>query len=229
MAVNLIGKTFHRLTVLQELEKRNGRRRILCECACGEVKEFWAGNVTSGKSLSCGCLRDAIMSEIGKSNTTHGQSSNETAEYRAWRSMIQRCHSPSHKQYALYGGRGIYVCDRWRKSFEAFFADMGKRHSPKHSLDRIDNDKGYAPGNCRWATQQTQSNNRGSNNFVDVDGQRMTLAEAIRLKGQRSNVVRQRLALGWTLERALNEEIVPRASRGRKKHENKSARACRTG
>lgn len=229
MAADYIGKVFNRLTVIADAERRNGHRRLLCECLCGKRKEFYASNVVGGKSHSCGCLQKETMSKIGGSNRTHGQSSKETAEYRAWRSMIQRCHSQTNKQFDGYGGRGIRVCQEWRSSFSAFFAAIGQRPSPSHSLDRIDNNRGYEPGNVRWATACEQSNNQRSNHIVDVDGQRMTLAEAIRLKGQRSNVVRQRLAFGWSLDRALNEKIVPRSSRGRKRNESKSPRTDRDG
>lgn len=229
MAINLVGKSFNRLTVIDDLPRKNGRRRILCECACGNRKEFWAENVTSGKSLSCGCLRDALISQVGKANKRHGQSVNATPEYRAWHSIIQRCLNPSSQMFKHYGGRGIGIYPEWRNDFGAFFAAVGKRPSSKHSLDRIDNEKGYEPGNVRWATAHQQNSNRRSNNIVEIDGQRMTLADAIRLKGQRSNVVRQRLALGWPLERALNEKIVPRANRGRKANGRKSPRTGRDG
>jgi hypothetical protein len=90
---------------------------------------------------------------------THGMSS--TPEYFAWAAMLSRCHNPANPRYDDYGGRGITVCDRWRADFAAFLADVGRRPSPAHSLDRIDNDRGYEPGNCRWATAYVQARNRG--------------------------------------------------------------------
>lgn len=226
MAATLIGTVFNRLTVIKDAPKKNGRRRLICRCACGNTKEYDASNVTGGSSRSCGCLRNSLIASVGKSNAKHGQSTNATPEYRAWNSMIQRCHTPTHKQFYHYGGRGITVCDRWRNDFSAFFEDVGKRPDQTHSLDRIDNNRGYEPGNVRWATPTQQNNNRRSNHYVEIDGQPVTLAEAIRIKGQRSNVVRQRLAFGWPVERALNEPIIPRASRGRKKNEIQSERTC---
>lgn len=226
---DLTGQTFGRLSVIERAENRGGRRYWLCSCECGKQKEVEAQNLKSGRVLSCGCLRDSNMSRIGKTNQTHGQSVRETPEYRAWRHIVQRCCNPLHKQFKGYGGRGITVCDEWKNNFQSFFNYIGKRPSSKHSVDRINNNLGYEPNNVRWATTAEQNSNRRDNHVVEIDGVRYTLAEAIRLNGLRSNVVRQRLALGWTHERALSEPIVPRASRGIKRHENTRQRTNPTG
>jgi hypothetical protein len=103
-------------------------------------------------------------------------------EHDAWRGMLARCRNPRHPSYKNYGGRGITACERWN-SFENFLDDMGKRPSPKHSLDRIDNNGNYEPGNCRWATRREQANNTRMNRFVTFDGRTMTLAQWARETG----------------------------------------------
>lgn len=124
-------------------------------------------------------------------------------EYRHWINMISRCEY-DHPQYeASYQSRGISVCLRWRSSFAAFLDDVGRRPSPNHSLDRIDNDRGYEPGNVRWATQTEQMRNVRYNRIVDAFGQRMTLAEAVERSGLRYNTVLYRLKRKWPLDLAL--------------------------
>jgi hypothetical protein len=123
-------------------------------------------------------------------------------EYRVWAAMIQRCTNPKDKNYARYGGRGITVCDEWR-DFARFIADMGIRPSLVHSIERKDNDKGYGPDNCRWATRQEQASNRATTIWVTVDGRQVTLTEACKLIGIPYDRVRGRLRLGWTMDDAL--------------------------
>lgn len=214
VAIDMVGKRFGRLVVVEQAPHKWNRRVWLCQCDCGERRVVDGANLRGGRQMSCGCLLREKMAEIGRASRKHGQAVAETSEYKAWSSMKARCHNPSHKQYSAYGGRGIAVAPEWREDFQAFFEHVGKRPSRAHSLDRINNSRGYEPGNVRWATQVEQTNNTRKNHLVWVGGERMTLAEAIRLKGQRSNVVRQRLAFGWSMDRALNEPITPRSSRG---------------
>lgn len=226
----MIGEKFGRLAVIAEAEKRGGRRHMVCECDCGNRKTIDVRSLARGLTKSCGCLQKERAAASSAGRAKHGQSSNETPEYRCWGAIIQRCHNPKHKQFKDYGGRGIAICDAWRGDFSAFFAHVGARPSAKHSLDRKDNSKGYEPGNVRWATQVEQTNNTRQNRIVEIDGIRCTLAEAIRLKGQRSNVVRQRIAIGWSVERALNQPITPSPMRGIKKSDEiKVSRTRSTG
>lgn len=107
---------------------------------------------------------------------THGLWKTRRAEYRCWQDMIQRCHNPANKAWPLYGGRGIFVCDRWRDSVANFIEDMGSRPNGM-SLDRIDNDGPYAPNNCRWATTKTQNRNHRGCVFIEYQGKRQTIIE----------------------------------------------------
>lgn len=158
----LIGQRFGRLLVIGLTPSReiaSGERRRLCvvRCECGNEAEARPSNLRSGNTTSCGCMH-AEMSAAGQCNFKHGGSA--TREYRAWMRMKERCYNPKSKRYEDWGGRGITVCDRWLEGFENFLADMGPRPSPRHSLDRKDNDGNYEPSNCRWATYSEQNLNR---------------------------------------------------------------------
>ena len=124
--------------------------------------------------------------------------------------MIQRCTNPKNDRFASYGGRGITVCERWRRSFDAFATDVGARPSRQHTIDRIDNTKGYEPGNVRWATAIQQQRNMRSNVQVTFRGETLLLVEwAERLK-IKYTTLSLRLFRGWSVERALGEAVVPR-------------------
>lgn len=123
-------------------------------------------------------------------------------EHRAWSSMIRRCTNPTQRAYKNYGGRGIVVCERWLKSFECFLEDMG-RLPPDHTLDRIDNDGNYEPGNCRWATKTTQANNTRRNHFIEHAGRRQTIAEWAMEIGVKHATLKRRIYKGLSLDRAL--------------------------
>jgi hypothetical protein len=137
-------------------------------------------------------------------NETHCQS--HTPEYRAWYQMNRRCHDPRHGSFNDYGARGITVCDRWRESFLAFLSDLGPRPSTRHSLDRRDNNRGYEPGNCRWATPKEQANNTRRTRRITVDGVTRTLKEWADLRGVRPSFILTRIVrLGWSPERAVTQ------------------------
>ena len=133
-------------------------------------------------------------------------------EYRAWACMRTRCRNPNSQDYALYGGRGILVCERWN-SFAAFLEDMGLKPSPKHSIDRIDNDGNYTPGNCRWATPKEQANNQRRSRRVEFHGEQLSLPEWATRLGISRESLRDRLNNGWTVERALTTSAVRRRGR----------------
>jgi hypothetical protein len=126
--------------------------------------------------------------------TKHGLS--RTPEYRAWQQMRLRCTDPKHAAWPRYGGRGITVCPEWLESVERFVADMGPRPSPKHELDREKNDLGYSPSNCRWVLRVANCRNRRSNTFIEIRGDRRTLAEWLEITGLSKTGYRLRIKRG---------------------------------
>ena len=129
------------------------------------------------------------------SNNSHKMS--KTPEYRSWLNMKARCCNPNHKGYSDYGGRGIAVCDRWL-NLENFLADMGIKPTPKHSIDRINNDGDYSPDNCKWSDSKDQANNRRSNRLITIDDVTLTIAQWAKKMGFGRNVIWDRLEAGWS-------------------------------
>lgn len=159
-----IGRRFGRLTVLGENGRSPCRSRMyLCRCDCGKETAVRANALRSGNTKSCGCwARDRARFALALYRTKHGCAGGgrKTSEYNAWCCLRERCARPNHPFWKHYGGRGITVCDRWLHSFENFLADVGPRPGPGYSIDRINNDGNYEPGNVRWATRTQQANNQ---------------------------------------------------------------------
>lgn len=125
-------------------------------------------------------------------------------ERRHWYAMRQRCSNPNYKDFKHYGGRGIYVCDRWKDSFENFISDMGPRPSPKHSVERLNNDGPYSPDNCAWATQKEQTRNQRRTHWIEFDGKRQSMKDWSEQLGISYTKLRRRLnTLGWSVDKAL--------------------------
>lgn len=166
-----IGERFGRWMILEVI----GSRWAMARCDCGTVKKIDRVSVSHGVSKSCGCLAREVTSRI---KTRHGQCSKmcgKTKEWLTWRSVLQRCEDPNSNRYDMYAGRGITVCERWHK-FENFFADMGQAPDVNHSIERIDNNKGYSPDNCRWATAKEQARNRRTTLLISIGNTQQSLA-----------------------------------------------------
>lgn len=208
---DLAGQRFGRLTVLEYAGYRQKSRSHMwqCACDCGGQITTQERFLLKGGCRSCGCVRREKLSRLGRSMATHGDSrvGKHSPEYECWSRIKARCHRLSHHHYGLYGGRGIQVCERWRNSFEAFLADVGRRPGPEYSLDRINTDGHYEPGNVRWATQTQQCRNRRNNRLLTFRGEIATLAEWAERSDIDQSTVGYRLRAGWPVERALTQEV----------------------
>lgn len=146
----------------------------------------------------------------GDPEITRYDGHSRTPEFVVWSSMIQRCYDPTCSSYRYYGPRGIGVAEEWRRSFNAFIRAVGPRPGPQYSLDRIDNDKGYEPGNVRWATPVQQARNRRNNTRLDLNGQQVVLTEAAATAGLNLSTLAWRLRTGWPPAKALSTPADPR-------------------
>ena len=194
---NYIGQRFGKLVIINILAGV-GCTKALCKCDCGTEKEIIMGNILSGKSRSCGCV-----------HKTHGLTN--TSTYKIWAKMKNRCSSEKTKSYKNYGGRGIFVCERWDK-FENFLEDMGER-PPSLELDRINNDGPYSPDNCRWTTRKENGRNRRTNRFLTFNGETKTIAEWAESLSMKRLTLMSRLHKGWSVDRALTEPVAFRSER----------------
>lgn len=189
------GQKYGKLTCVSYL----GKSHWLCKCDCGGENIVRGSDLTTGNTKSCGCNQEH-----------HGL--RHIPEYNVWATMIRRCCNPRNTRFKDYGGRGITVCDRWQHSFSSFYADMGQRPTSKHSIDRIDNDLGYSPENCRWATREEQGRNRRINRFITHNGETQCLQEWANRIGISHESLRKRIETHG-VEWAIN---TPRFKKGRK-------------
>lgn len=187
--------------------RKKDRPRWKCLCDCGNLIETQASQLRRGQTKSCGCLQ---VERTIKANTAHGKKG--TRIYRIWSGMLNRCRNPNSKDYAHYGNRGIHVCRQWYR-FEPFYADMGEPPTKSHSIERLDNSKGYEPGNCVWATNTQQARNRISNVLVTWNGKTQCLSAWEHELKLSSGRLSRRLRSGWSLERAITTPVNPNLSR----------------
>lgn len=203
---------FGRLIVVREAPMRGQVRRALFRCDCGTEKVIRVASVRSGAVKSCGCLqRERGATLAARTCVKHGDTfqKRRAPEYGIHQTMINRCYNARVERYPLYGGRGIEVCERWRGDggYENFIADIGRRPSADHSLDRIDPDGNYAPGNVRWAPRSVQANNTRRNVWLTVHGVRMTVAQASARFGIRQSTLALRMKRGMAPEEAVSAPI----------------------
>ena len=199
--LNLVGKRFGRLVVLRFSGiNKNGNSTWVCRCDCGTEKVVSGAHLQSGASTSCGCIRREQLQ-------THGGS--KTRLYGIWNAMKARCYNPHNNRYAIYGGRGITICDEWRDDFEAF-SQWAYTHGYRDDLtiDRIDNDQGYFPENCQWSTAKTQANNKSNNNVLTYMGETHTVAEWAEKYGLDYHTLLNRLRTSkWSYHDALTTPV----------------------
>lgn len=176
------------------------RHRPHCRCDCGSERVLQGSDLYAGKSKSCGCLSRERTAERGRMNRRHGFA--DTPTMTSWTEMKRRCYAKHRKEYVNYGGRDIVVCDRWLESFANFLEDMGERPA-NTTLERINNDGPYSPGNCRWASRKQQERNKRSNAVYEFKGEQLTVAGAAEQYGLRAGLIYTRLRNGWAPDEAL--------------------------
>ena len=201
-----IGDRYGRLVVIGSAEPYripSGKtyRQVLLRCDCGIECVKKLAQLRFGRIKSCGCLHRDLLAQR---NHRHGLT--DSPEYSTWANMLTRCQNPNHKDWKLYGGKGVTVCPEWQ-SFDRFYTDMGPKPQPGLTLDRIDSGLGYSPGNCRWATPRQQARNISTNRILTHEGQTMCSAEWAEQTGINPRTISQRLARGWPVGRVLTTPV----------------------
>jgi len=196
-----VGTKFGKLTVISDAEPTIGssgkpHRRLLCQCECGKQTTPRLDALKRGRVVSCGCWAQG-------QHTTHGLSRHPL--HRIWTSMCERCNSQSHRRYKDYGGRDISVCDEWASSFQAFYDWATSNGWTKGlGIDRIENDLGYSPSNCRFTTCTINNRNKRNNRFLTAFGETKCLSEWAAIAGITPTALSFRLKRGWSIEDAVS-------------------------
>lgn len=200
--INLIGKKYGRLTVIS-LNRRDDRRiyhwNCICDCGAHKIVRGW--ELRCGNTQSCGCFQLERVTKHGHARLHKP----ETKEYKCWKNMKSRCLNPGAVGYKNYGGRGIKICDRWLNSYENFFEDVGFAPTDKHSIDRIETNGNYEPGNCRWATKKEQINNQRKSILIKLGDETKSLTEWCRQFNVKYSTAHSRI---WTGKMTPEQSIL---------------------
>ena len=214
---DLSGREFGLLIAVRKVLSVKRRTMWLCRCQCGVEVKVRKSVLLAGKRRFCDHTKHPadVKKVVYPPKVPRVRVMSETDRLRrAWHAMLWRCRGSDEHTAKYYSGRGISVCDRWVGSFTAFVEDMGPRPSPEYTLDRIDTNGNYEPGNCRWATMKEQMRNRRWAVWVEWRGERRRLADVSEEMGIKNGVVNLRLRAGWELERALTMPVRARVVSG---------------
>ena len=207
--ISLIGQKFGRLTVIDRADNKGNRAMWKCVCSCPNknVCVVSTQNLKNGHTKSCGCYKLETVLKLKTINKTHGMTG--TRIFTIWQKMKARCYNPKDKRYTDYGDRGITVCDEWKNDFQAFYEwSIDNGYKDNLSIDRIDNNNGYTPKNCRWSTVKTQNNNKRSNHLLTYNNETHTISEWAKIKKIKYVTLERRLnRLKWSVSKALNTPV----------------------
>lgn len=201
--VDMAGTTINGIFVIARNGSGNGKALWNCRCACSAVFPAIGTALRQGRLHGCPkCAKARIVAAA----TKHGLVG--TREYNSYNAMKSRCYNPKDKRYSRYGGRGIEVCERWLESFTNFISDMGMQPSSDHSIERVERDKSYEPGNCVWATRVEQANNRSNNTVLEINGRTQTMVQWSRESGVNRTVILRRMKRGIVGESLINKGVL---------------------
>lgn len=202
---DLSGKKINFFTVIKRTENQGKKPMWLCKCACGNIKAIRGDNLKNGTIKSCGCYNKQLLID-NKRAVKHGK--RKTRLYCIWEHMKQRCYNKNNYEYYLYGGRNITICEEWRNSFTAFYNwALANGYKEELSIDRINNNENYEPNNCRWATCETQANNRRTNHLIEYNGEIHTIAEWAKITGISERKIYDRyIRDNWSVEKTLENK-----------------------
>ena len=201
---DLSGKKFGRITVLKfHHQNKNKKSCFLCKCDCGKIFVVIGASLVSGNTCSCGCFKQEDTKRRATKHNLYGCNL-----YWRWSNMIQRTTNPKDKFYKDYGGRGIIVCENWRKNFKEFY-DWSKNNGYKRglTLDRIDVDGNYCPENCRWTTQKQQARNKRNNHILSFNGEKHCISEWSEITGISYSALKYRIRKGWSIEKTMSKNV----------------------